>query len=117
MFQLLPSAEATAPWRRDATCRRLIVDDQQPVKLTQAEVYQLFYPTRHSNSATSLAAKTICTRFCPVAAQCAEHALQTNDKFGIRGGLTADDRRTIRRERGLTETGVDVDDYLFDEAG
>jgi WhiB family redox-sensing transcriptional regulator len=33
---------------------------------------------------------------CPVVAECLEDAIRVADQFGIRGGLTADDRRKLR---------------------
>jgi hypothetical protein len=102
-------------WRQWSTCKRIVDEPTLPVHLTRAEIYKLYYPTRHSNSAASLAAKTICLSHCPVARQCAESAI-IHDKLGIRGGLTANDRRKIRRERGITSRVDDsLDDYLFDD--
>lgn len=42
------------------------------------------------------AAKEICAR-CPVAGRCLEDALARDDRYGIRGGLTEDERRRMRR--------------------
>ncbi|MGI5350178.1 WhiB family transcriptional regulator [Streptomyces sp. CA-250714] len=42
------------------------------------------------------AAKEIC-RFCPVRARCLERALANGERFGIFGGLTADERSELTR--------------------
>lgn len=36
---------------------------------------------------------------CPVRAQCLEYALDTDDKYGVWGGLTPRERRQVKRER------------------
>lgn len=43
-------------------------------------------------------AKTICGR-CPVREQCLEWALDTRQEYGIYGGLTEDERWTLRRRQ------------------
>ncbi|MEV8093171.1 WhiB family transcriptional regulator [Kitasatospora sp. NPDC085879] len=48
------------------------------------------------------AAKRVCTR-CPVRGQCLEYALAADERYGIWGGLTEDERRALRagaRRRG-----------------
>ncbi|MEV6212463.1 WhiB family transcriptional regulator [Kitasatospora sp. NPDC051914] len=48
------------------------------------------------------AAKRVCTR-CPVRGQCLEYALTADERYGIWGGLTEDERRALRartRRRG-----------------
>lgn len=47
-----------------------------------------------------LRAKAICAS-CPVAAQCAEHALAVREPYGVWGGLTEDDREAIYARRRL----------------
>lgn len=49
-------------------------------------------------------AKAICHgtydgRECPLLAQCLEFALINNERFGVWGGTTPEERRTIRKER------------------
>lgn len=45
-------------------------------------------------------AKAICAE-CPVAQACLEFSLRTNQPFGIFGGTTPSERRTIRKERKI----------------
>ncbi|GAB2719148.1 WhiB family transcriptional regulator [Kitasatospora kifunensis] len=47
-------------------------------------------------------AKTVCAR-CPVRAACLEYALDARERYGVWGGLTAEERRRAvvsRRRRG-----------------
>lgn len=44
--------------------------------------------------ARELAAKAVCAS-CPVAAQCAAHALKVREPYGVWGGLTEDDREAV----------------------
>jgi WhiB family redox-sensing transcriptional regulator len=44
-------------------------------------------------------AKAICRR-CPVLEECREYAIEAAEPYGIWGGLSADERRALRRERG-----------------
>jgi WhiB family redox-sensing transcriptional regulator len=44
------------------------------------------------------AAKAVCAT-CPVVAECLEHALSAPEKFGIWGGLSETQRRSLRRSR------------------
>lgn len=44
------------------------------------------------------AAKAVC-RQCPVVTQCLEWALVNNQQDGVWGGLSEDQRRTLRRSR------------------
>lgn len=48
---------------------------------------------------TVIAAKSVCNR-CQHITECAEWALY-NERFGIWGGLTANERKKIRRRRGI----------------
>lgn len=45
------------------------------------------------------AAKEVCQR-CPVRAECLQHALEANERFGIWGGLTPLERRSYARRAG-----------------
>jgi WhiB family transcriptional regulator, redox-sensing transcriptional regulator len=49
-------------------------------------------------------AKTICAG-CTVRAQCLDYALDTNQEPGIWGGLTEDERRTLRRHHKHRDAG------------
>ncbi|MGW5397842.1 WhiB family transcriptional regulator [Streptomyces sp. NPDC003952] len=44
------------------------------------------------------AAKRVCAE-CPVRAACLEHALRTRETYGVWGGLTEEERRTLVRSR------------------
>lgn len=76
--------EASAAWRRQASCRTL-----DP---------SLFFPSGSSGTEAVdiAAAKAICAS-CPVAAPCREYALRTNQEYGVWGGLDEEERRAIRR--------------------
>jgi WhiB family redox-sensing transcriptional regulator len=42
-------------------------------------------------------AKEVCGR-CPLQNECADYGLAANEDFGIWGGLTAEDRKTLKRK-------------------
>ncbi len=80
-----PAPHEDPSWYAEAACRTLPPD--------------LFFPAGRTGSAATLAegAKKVCER-CPVAGPCLEFALQTNQEYGVWGGTTEDERRSIRRE-------------------
>ena len=60
-----------------------------------------FYPPMHNESkherlARERRAKSICAA-CPVRRRCLEYAIAADERYGIWGGLTKDERRTLRR--------------------
>lgn len=59
---------------------------------TQTDPEVFFPETGHSN----LPAKRVCAR-CPVRAECLEHALATDQRFGVWGGLSQAERRRLQR--------------------
>ncbi|MBW3661501.1 MAG: WhiB family transcriptional regulator [Actinobacteria bacterium] len=73
-------------WRRDAACR-----DEDP---------ELFFPIGTTGPAIDQAnaAKRVCAR-CDVREECLEFALATNQDAGVWGGLTEEERRSLRRQR------------------
>ncbi|MGH3927879.1 MAG: WhiB family transcriptional regulator [Pseudonocardiaceae bacterium] len=73
-------------WRPQAACL-----DTDP---------NLFFPIGASGPALDQTeqAKAVCGR-CPVVTQCLDWALATNQHDGIWGGLSEDERRTLRRRR------------------
>lgn len=75
----------TGRWQDRAACQGLDVE--------------LFFPLGTTGPALDQAnqAKAVCTG-CPVSPQCLEWALATHQD-GIWGGLTDDERRTLRRNR------------------
>ncbi|MHB8671244.1 MAG: WhiB family transcriptional regulator [Acidimicrobiales bacterium] len=75
-----------APWRRRAACR-----SSSP---------ELFFPAGATGMAVSdmEEAKAVCSG-CVVRRECLDFALATNQEFGVWGGTTEEDRRTLRRNR------------------
>ena len=73
-------------WRQSALCR-----EQDP---------ELFFPIGTTGIALEQidAARRVCHE-CPVASECLEFALATNQQAGIFGGLSEDERRSLRRRR------------------
>ena len=60
-----------------------------------------FYPPMHNESkherlARERRAKSICAA-CPVRRRCLEYAIAADERYGVWGGLTKDERRTLRR--------------------
>jgi WhiB family redox-sensing transcriptional regulator len=68
-------------WRDDAACRGI-----DP---------ELFFPTRGGDTRQP---RAVCAD-CPVRTDCLEHAITTNEKVGIWGGLSERERRQLRRRR------------------
>lgn len=62
----------------------------------------IFFPER---GASVVEAKKVC-RGCVVKEQCLEFALQNSEKFGIWGGLSERQRRTIRHQRSQSARSV-----------
>jgi hypothetical protein len=54
-----------------------------------------FYPPRGDDTR---AAKRLCIP-CPVRQQCLEYALKYSERYGIWGGFSESERRTIRRQQ------------------
>ena len=74
----------TSAWRTRSACR-----DSDP---------DIFFPVGSSGPAVEQidTARRICNA-CPVASECLEFALATNQEAGIWGGLTEEDRRRLRK--------------------
>lgn len=53
---------------------------------------EAFYPDEHGSVE---AAKAVCAA-CPVLAQCGAYALETKQRFGVWGGMSAYERQKIR---------------------
>lgn len=71
-------------WMHDAACRD--------------EPTAVWFP--HGNStAEMIPAKEICS-VCPVRRECLEYALVTDQPDGVWGGLTAGERKRLRKDRG-----------------
>jgi WhiB family redox-sensing transcriptional regulator len=59
----------------------------------------IFFPVR-GDTPTVKVAKAIC-KGCPVRIKCLTDAMQTGEKYGIRGGFTAQERREMKRKYRL----------------
>ena len=57
----------------------------------------LFFPTTDSPDSSVERAKAVCA-ICPVSEKCLQYALETNQRSGIWGGTTEDERRSLRRK-------------------
>lgn len=77
-------------WRMRASCATVYVPHPDGAD-------DPWYPTADSNAKKDLVAKQICSR-CPVRAECLADALATQDRFGIRGGLTPGERRRFQAQ-------------------
>lgn len=79
-------------WRERAACQ-----DEDP---------ELFFPIGDGVAAQKQIsrAKAVC-QHCPVRAQCLDCALSTGQDAGIWGGLTAGERRGLRRNGMRTDAG------------
>lgn len=78
-------------WEKSALCAQADPDE--------------WFPER---GASSKMAKSICER-CTVAADCLEAALENEERYGIWGGLSYEERREMLAERGV-EVDQDVDE-------
>jgi WhiB family redox-sensing transcriptional regulator len=74
--------ELDADWRARAACTGF---------------QSLFFPTGDSGEQDNKRAREIC-RSCPVTGDCLEYALETNQRAGIWGGTSEDERRSLRRK-------------------
>lgn len=78
----LPPVPTPHDWRRDGLCAQ--VDSE------------MFFPDRGGSSRE---AKKVC-KACPVQAECLRWALDTEEHFGIWGGLSEKERRRLKGGRG-----------------
>jgi WhiB family redox-sensing transcriptional regulator len=92
--------EATGPRERDIVWSQVTWDaahwrDQAACQDVSAE---LFFPVGASGPALDQIgqAKAVCAG-CPVADQCLQFAVTTNQEYGVWGGLDEDERRDVRR--------------------
>lgn len=84
-----------ADWMERGACHALAE------KIGPAERDRIFFPTQGEPTKR---AKAICAE-CPVVSECLEYALTTPERYGIWGGTSERERRTMRRERGVTVGG------------
>jgi WhiB family redox-sensing transcriptional regulator len=89
----LALAAADDTWRDHALCR-----DTDP---------ELFFPVGTTGLALVAIehAKQVC-RQCAVNAECLDYALDTNQDSGIWGGLSEEERRSIRRQRAAAQRAM-----------
>lgn len=76
-----------SPWQRDSAC--------------QGDAGLDFYPPstgerKRDRVAREQRAKSICAG-CAVTSQCLDHALTTGERYGVWGGLTAEERIPVRQ--------------------
>lgn len=53
-------------------------------------------------------AKAVCRNRCPVMEQCQAWALATNQEHGVLGGLSEEERRSIKRRAARNRTRVEA---------
>jgi WhiB family transcriptional regulator, redox-sensing transcriptional regulator len=87
-LSLLDNAEEVMDWQDDALCR----EHDNVVFFGEEGESELEKQAREAH------AKSICQR-CPVAEPCLEFAMETNQKYGIWGGLTDKERASLKRRR------------------
>lgn len=89
-YALAPLPESLAPsaWQDSAACR--------------FEDRDLFFPPDEERGRYAAfreaAAKQIC-RGCAVAGECLDYALAADERYGVWGGLSAEERERLRRGR------------------
>jgi hypothetical protein len=95
----VPDTERADDWRDRGACRETGTTGKP---LHDPE---LFFPVGTSGPALlqTAAAKTVCAR-CPSMEQCLTWALDSNIEFGVWGGLTEDERRSLKRRRARGRT-------------
>lgn len=76
-----PERAYTDDWREGAVCAQ-----------TDPEAY---FPIKGGSARP---AKQVCA-VCPVTTECLEDALATDERYGVRGGLSARERRPLLRQR------------------
>lgn len=72
------------PWAADAAC---VGTDPE-----------LFFPDDHASKYDTRTVRQVCAG-CDVRLQCLDYALTTGQEYGVWGGLTATQRRPLRRDR------------------
>ena len=77
------AADLQADWKKQAACA--------------GYPNSLFFPTSDAADAQVEKAKAVCAT-CEVAQECLEYALETNQRAGIWGGATEEERKSLRRK-------------------
>ncbi len=81
----LEREDVLTDWRETARCKEMDPDLFFPVGTTGPALLQIE------------AAKSVC-RQCDVRDECLQYAIDSNQEYGIWGGLTEEERRYMRRE-------------------
>src|SRR5512144_1189770 len=90
---------APGRWAEQAACRH--------------EDPDLFFPPEEEHGRYAVLRETLAKRICltcPVLPECTAHALATDERYGVWGGLTPAERDRLRRRRARptrTRTAVD----------
>jgi WhiB family transcriptional regulator, redox-sensing transcriptional regulator len=68
---------------------------------------ELFFPAPHGPGGEAQAekAKSLCAR-CPVRGQCLSYAVATRQKYGVWGGATEEERRTMTRRNHSADSSA-----------
>lgn len=85
----LASLESDARWQDKAACKGM-----DPVLFFGPEYAETVKEKRDREEA----AKAVCGT-CPVNKECLEHALEAKEPYGIWGGLTETERKSLLRKR------------------
>jgi WhiB family redox-sensing transcriptional regulator len=83
------AVEPENDWRPEAACRGI----DPELFFSSDEIVN-----KQERQEQEKAAKTVCAR-CTVRAQCLSYALEAGERYGIWGGLNAQERRALGRER------------------
>ena len=74
-------------WQQRSACRGEAGADFYP---------PMHHERKHERIARERRAKAVCAT-CPVRVDCLQHAVASDERYGIWGGLTDDERRRLRR--------------------
>lgn len=77
------AAELMADWRSKAACA--------------GYPNRMFFPSSEASASQIERAVAVC-HVCPVTEECLEYAFETNQRAGIWGGTTEDERKSLRRK-------------------
>jgi WhiB family redox-sensing transcriptional regulator len=84
IYDLPVYVEGDTRWMADAACRHVDID------------FFGGYGSGNHNTVVWAQAKKVCAT-CPVAGDCLQYAIRTDQPFGVWGGLTAGERRDLQR--------------------
>lgn len=76
-------------WRNQAACKGL-----DPEIFFSSDAFE----SKQEKDEREVAAKAVCAA-CPVREQCLDYALRAGERYGIWGGLTELERRSLQRRR------------------